>query len=698
MPFGLHFFRKNIVTLSVKMGMNVHLIHIRIMAINTEQSIDYRPLEEAEIICLRQQGCMADDWQLVAVHPAFDATYVRNTRFIGRNVLGCFRRMFTFEGGVPIHSGIDGATLCNCVVEDDCLVFHNTGYIADTTIAHDSIVVDAGCILTTPDATFGQGVVLSVLSESGGRELTIHDRLTAQEAYVEVFYRHDAQLVERLKGMAESYARQHHTGRNHIGPHAQVQGCARLQNVHIGAYAIVRGAARLVNGTLAGSQADPVFVGSMVVAEDFIATAGACLDSGCMLTRCYVGQASAIGHGFTATDCYIGCNCQFENGEACAVFAGPYTVSHHKSTLLIGGAFSFFNAGSGTNQSNHMYKLGPCHQGVLERGCKAASGSYILWPLRAGAFSLVTGHHTRHVDTSDFPFSYLIAEGGDTTLLPGITLRNAGTLRDLRKWPQRDNRRELPPVDGVTFDVLSPYTMTKMARGLARLEHMAGAGDEDRATADGLHLPSGAVSKGIALYRMAADLFFGRELAAAMEQDASAALALVSAAMSGTLPGGEVREEVWVDAGGLIVGRHALETLLCDVRDGRLADVTSLSEAFRRLAAETSDAMRRWALCALPEWYLGSSDATGLCRDVLRRYASSHNRWVGLVADDAAKEFAPSARVSFGIDDAGMADADFEAVRGNCRSDAFFETLRVDDARVAARVETILTTLLSDDL
>ena len=598
------------------------------MAINTEQSIDYRPLEEAEIICLRQQGCMADDWQLVAVHPAFDATYVRNTRFIGRNVLGCFRRMFTLEGGVPIHSGIDGATLCNCVVEDDCLIFHNTGYIADTTIAHDSIVMDVGCILTTPDATFGQGVALSVLSESGGRELIIHDRLTAQEAYVEVFYRHDAQLVEHLKGMAESYARQHHTGRNHIGPHAQVQGCARLQNVHIGAYAIVRGAARLVNGTLAGSQTDPVFVGSMVVAEDFIAAAGARLDTGCMLTRCYVGQASAIGHGFTATDCYIGCNCQFENGEACAVFAGPYTVSHHKSTLLIGGAFSFFNAGSGTNQSNHMYKLGPCHQGVLERGCKAASGSYILWPLRAGAFSLVTGHHTRHVDTSDFPFSYLIAEGGDTTLLPGITLRNAGTLRDLRKWPQRDNRRELPPVDGVTFDVLSPYTMTKMARGLARLEHMAGAGDEDRATA----------------------------------------------------------------------GRHALETLLCDVRAGRLADVTFLSEAFRRLAAETSDAMRRWALCTLPEWYPGSSDATGLCRDVLRRYASSHNRWVGLVADDAAKEFAPSARVSFGIDDAGMADADFEAVRGTCRSDAFFETLRVDDARVAARVETILTTLLSDDL
>ena len=48
-------------------------------------------------------------------------------------------------------------------------------------------------------------------------------------------------------------------------------------------------------------------------------------------------------------------NSQGFNGEACSIFAGPYTVTHHKSTLLIAGMFSFMNAGSGSNQSNHMY-------------------------------------------------------------------------------------------------------------------------------------------------------------------------------------------------------------------------------------------------------------------------------------------------------------------------------------------------------
>ena len=53
-------------------------------------------------------------------------------------------------------------------------------------------------------------------------------------------------------------------------------------------------------------------------------------------------------------------------------------MTHHKSTLLIAGLFSFMNAGSGSNQSNHMYKLGPIHQGILERGAKTSSDSYIL--------------------------------------------------------------------------------------------------------------------------------------------------------------------------------------------------------------------------------------------------------------------------------------------------------------------------------
>ena len=57
-----------------------------------------------------------------------------------------------------------------------------------------------------------------------------------------------------------------------------------------------------------------------------------------------------------------------------------------------------------------MYKLGPIHQGAMERGAKTTSDSYILWPARVGAFSLVMGRHVNHADTSNLPFSYLIEQ------------------------------------------------------------------------------------------------------------------------------------------------------------------------------------------------------------------------------------------------------------------------------------------------
>ena len=133
-----------------------------------------------------------------------------------------------------------------------------------------------------------------------------------------------------------------------------------------------------------------------VIGDDFIICSGSSVEDRSTITRCFIGQACHIGHTYSASDSLFFSNCHGENGEACAIFAGPFTVTHHKSTLLIAGMFSFMNAGSGSNQSNHMYKLGPIHQGIMERGAKTSSDSYLLWPAKVGAFSLVMGRHVSH--------------------------------------------------------------------------------------------------------------------------------------------------------------------------------------------------------------------------------------------------------------------------------------------------------------
>ena len=236
--------------------------------------------------------------------------------------------------------------------------------------------------------------------------------------------------------------------------------------------------------------------------------------------RCFIGQACYFSHLFSAHDSLFFSNCQGENGEACAVFAGPYTVTMHKSSLLIAGMFSFLNAGSGSNQSNHLYKLGPIHQGIVERGSKTTSDSYILWPAKIGAFSLIMGRHVNHPDTSDLPFSYLIEKNNQTYLVPGVNLRSVGTIRDALKWPKRDKRTDPHQLDCINFNLLSPYSIQKMLTGmevLNSLRQVSGETSEEYAY-QSARIKNSSLEKGLVLYAKAVNKFLGNSLIKRLER------------------------------------------------------------------------------------------------------------------------------------------------------------------------------------
>ena len=256
-------------------------------------------------------------------------------------------------------------------------------------------------------------------------------------------------------------------GRGRIGAGATIRSVTEMIDVHVGPAAIVNGATSLVNGSILSCPEAPTLVGPGVQADSFIIAEGARVTGGAMVAKTYVGQGTQVGRQFSAEGSLLFANCEAFHGEACSVFAGPYTVTHHKGSLLIAGLFSFYNAGSGTNQSNHMYKLGPVHEGRVERGSKTGSFSYMMWPCRVGPFCVVLGKHTRAFDTADFPFSHIEAlPDGRCSLIPGFNLTTVGTVRDGAKWPTRDRRKGPVKRDRLSFDVFSPYTVGRMLRGM----------------------------------------------------------------------------------------------------------------------------------------------------------------------------------------------------------------------------------------
>ena len=364
----------------------------------------YRSLSGAEIAALQRNGCTAADWSMVEVKHGFDPRRVKDAVFGGRVRMGVLEGAVSFAG-VELPAEVSDATLINCELGDNVRVTRVRSHLANYRIGDGAVVTDVGQMTTRAGATFGNGVVAEPVNEGGGREVPIFNEMSCQFAYLMCMHRYRSEMTARLQAMADAFVAGMTSDLGTIGERAVVAHVIEIVDVNIGSRAVVAGAAMLKNGTVLSEAGARTRVGASVVAEDFIICEGSRVDSGAIINRCFVGQGVEIGKQFSAENSLFFANSECFNGEACSVFGGPYTVTHHKSTLLIAGLFSFYNAGSGTNQSNHMYKLGPVHQGVLERGSKTGSSSYLLLPSAVGPFTVVIGKHMTNLDTRDLPFS-----------------------------------------------------------------------------------------------------------------------------------------------------------------------------------------------------------------------------------------------------------------------------------------------------
>lgn len=637
----------------------------------------YRHLTADDIQQLVAQGCSATDWQGVTVADGIDLRQVRNAKFSGKVRLGVFEKCFTMPGGLEKHSGINSATLHNVTIGDNCLIENIKNYIANYEIGEDSYVENVDIILVDKPTSFGNGVEASVLIETGGREVLIHDRLTAHEAYIEAMYRHRPDIVGRLQEMARRYAESKTSDVGHIGRAVTIVDAGYIKNVKIGDYCKIEGTGRLKNGTIVSNEHAPVHIGYGVVLDDFIIQSGTCIEDGTMMSRCFVGQNCRMGHTYSASDSLFFSNCQGENGEACAIFAGPFTVTHHKSTLLIAGMFSFMNAGSGSNQSNHMYKLGPIHQGHLERGAKTTSNSYILWPARVGAFSLVMGRLVGNIDSTDMPFSYLIEDHGSTFLAPAINLKSVGTIRDSQKWPKRDGRKDPQRLDQINYNLLSPYTMQKALRGLRTLENLRETcgPTSDTYAYRNTKITNSALNRGIKLYDIAITKFLGNSVINRIEDKCPASdedlrAMLVPDCLEGA---GE-----WVDISGLIAPKQVIEQLIADVVNGEVDDVLTLNNRFEAIHKKYYDLEWTWAYRIMLDYF--GLDAEKITRqdviDIINRWIKAVKFIDESVYADAKKEFSLSAKTGFGADGSKFdVEADFEQVRGVFESNSFVKAV-----------------------
>ena len=546
-----------------------------------------------EIAEMTANGCRCADWTRVKFNPHSDFSRFRNVSFEEDNSIGL----------ITENDIIENARIRNCRIWDNVTI-RNIGEILDNCdIQSRARIENTGSIVYEAESRCGVGTEVAVLDETGSRPVIIFPGLTAQIALL--MAREPKWSENHLHPILMDFldTQRYFTG---IGEDAVVENCGKLLNVSVGREVIVSGAVSLKNGTIINNAAPGralAFIGAGVDAENFIVEDGR-LDSGALVRNCYIGQGATLEKRFTAHDSLFFANCSLENGEACAVFAGPYTVSMHKSTLLIGVQTSFMNAGSGTNQSNHMYKLGPVHWGILERGVKTSSSSYLMLGAKIGAFSLLMGSHKTHPDSSQFPFSYLFGDDrGATVVVPGVMLRSCGLMRDEQKWPARDRRlkRKLPMHDRVVFDVLNPITVEAMLTALDVIDDLLSRpADDDRFLRyRGMKFTRASLERARHLYELAIYKYLSTRI-----EDHG-------------FPESRSDEDVssWVDMAGLLIPRFYLEEVM------KMERIEDMKELFDAAFNRYPELEREWIATRF-------NDRWHKSKEVINSYAEDFDRMI----------------------------------------------------------------------
>lgn len=590
-----------------------------------------RQLSDEEIRILEDRNCWAEDWTNVHVSDDFKPNYMHRVMLYGEVSIGDFDKNIEVSRGFMKHSGINNATLRNVTIGDNCLIENIGGFINNYTIGDDCYISNVSAMETTDGATYGEGNLISVLNEVGDGNVILFSDLNSQFAAFMAKHFCDKSLKDAIRRLInEEIARKRHE-QAYIGNNVKIVNTKEITNTIVYDDCEINGASRLSDCTILSSPVSNVYIGTGVICENSIISEGSSIINSVKIQDCFIGEACQISNGFTASSSVFFANSYMSNGEACAAFCGPFTASHHKSSLLIGGQFSFYNAGSATNFSNHAYKMGPIHHGVLERGTKTASGAYILMPAHIGTFSVCFGKLMYHPDTRYLPFSYLIAYGDTMYLSPGRNITTVGLYRDIRKWPKRDVRPVGSQKSIVNFDWLSPFSVGEIVEGKQILEKLRDACGENVATYTyhNYVINASSLNKGIKYYDIALRIYMGAVLKRVIKKWGKV-----------DLPTTTIGQGKWNDLSGLLLPESEEMRLLSDIKRGELETIQEVTDRFKEINRNYREYQWAWTYQLILDYYHLTEITDADVERIHKDYVHARRAWIAEIRKDAEKEYA----------------------------------------------------------
>jgi predicted amidohydrolase YtcJ len=251
-------------------------------------------------------------------------------------------------------------------------------------------------------------------------------------------------------------------------------------------------------------------------------------------------------------------------------------------------------------------------------------------PAIEGPYTVILGRHTRHHDTQDMPYSYLIEEDGHSSLVPAVALRSYGTVRDTEKWKSRDKRHIKR--DNINFEEYNPYLTGKMLRGVDILTRLAEEDSEAKTyNYNRTVIKAPLLQRGIKLYNSAIAASIGMMLQAGDFSRASAESC------------GE-----WVDIAGQYLPHAHLEKILTEAAK---SDTTleEIKQMFDTIMSQYADMAAAYA-CNLLGNLTGRTPTTQDIEDAISASRNIHARLRETTEDDRMRDIGSDMMIGYGYD------------------------------------------------
>lgn len=369
-----------------------------------------RPISKTEISKLESQGNSCPDWSKVFVEPVFNTEFIHNNYFSGKVFLSNYsgEKVRIFDN--YFHpNGIYNSNLHDVFVETDCLIKDNR-QINRYYLSENVIVVGNDLIYSEKNTKFGNGTIISVGSEVGGRDIPLYAEQDINYIGELITGERDENIYNKYKELVSNYAKSVTASFGIISSKARVINNRKIYNTYIGYNAIVDNTIKISNSTIFSEPKEVTEIRDGVIMETSLCQWGVKVESMALVQNSLLCEYSGVERHGKVKDSIIGPNTVIGEGEVTASILGPFIGFHHQS-MLIGSLWieGRGNVGYGANVgSNHTSKL-PDQELFAGEGLFYGLGCNIKFPAdyRGAAYSIIATGVTTLPQKVEFPFSLI---------------------------------------------------------------------------------------------------------------------------------------------------------------------------------------------------------------------------------------------------------------------------------------------------